>query len=143
VQVNATGGIKKSLFEMGLSSQTAYSKEGTRSRTPAPSPRHSPPPPLPLVLWDLLVFNKVKAALGGRMRILASGAAPLPAALHEFVRGCFGCPLLQGYGMTENAAAAVAQPVGYNVAGNVGGPLPCTEVKLEDVPDMGFHSTDV
>ena len=36
--------------------------------------------------------------------------------------------MLQGYGMTENAAAAMVQPDGYAAAGNIGGPIPCTEV---------------
>lgn len=74
---------------------------------------------------------------------MATGAAPMPKHVHEFLQVrhlfyhlalpscqvCFGCPVLQGYGMTENAAAACACPPGYIGIGSVGGPLPCTEVR--------------
>lgn len=40
--------------------------------------------------------------------------------------------------MTENAAAACVTPAQYHNAGTVGEPLPCTEVKLQDVPDMKY-----
>ena len=51
-------------------------------------------------------------------------------------------PVLQGYGMTENAAAACATPYEYRRAGTVGQPIPCLEVKLTDVPDMNYTSLD-
>ena len=66
---------------------------------------------------------------------MATGAAPLSKEVHEFLQVVFGCPVQQGYGMTENFGAAVAQPLGYTALGNVGGPLPCTEVKLMDTED--------
>ena len=61
--------------------------------------------------------------------------------VHEFLQVVFGCPVQQGYGMTENFGAAVCQPLGYSKTGNVGGPLPCTEVKLMDTED--YTSADV
>lgn len=93
-------------------------------------------------MWDTLVFDKAKQALGGRVRLMATGAAPMPAHLHEFLKVVFGCPVMQGYGMTENAAAAVATPANYVSCGTVGVPLPCTEVRLEDVPEMNYTSKD-
>ncbi|KAJ1481983.1 hypothetical protein T484DRAFT_1805519, partial [Baffinella frigidus] len=39
--------------------------------------------------------SQVKAVLGGRVRLFASGAAPLSAELHGFLRHVFGCPVLQ------------------------------------------------
>jgi len=86
-------------------------------------------------LWDLLLFNKIKDALGGRVRMMATGAAPLGATVHNFLRVCFGVPVSQGYGMTENAAPAAAQMKAYNGLGDVGGPVPCTEIKLMDTED--------
>ena len=54
----------------------------------------------------------------------------------------FCCEVFQGYGMTENAAAAVVTPVGYrDGAGKVGEPIPSCEVKLEDVPEMNYLHT--
>ena len=55
--------------------------------------------------------------VGGRIRLMASGAAPLSPDLHKFLTQVFGCPVLQGYGMTENCAAAVVQPLGYRLGG--------------------------
>lgn len=92
--------------------------------------------------WDNLVFSKTALRLGGRLRLMCTGAAPMPAHLHTFMQVVFMAPLLQGYGMTENAAAAVGTPLGYRHPGRIGAPLPCTEVKLEDIPEMNYLSTD-
>lgn len=85
--------------------------------------------------------GRIKQALGGKVRLMATGAAPLSKEVHEFLQVVFGCPVQQGYGMTENFGAAVAQPLGYTALGNVGGPLPCTEVKLMDTDD--YKASDV
>ena len=61
-------------------------------------------------LWDLLIFSKVRQALGGRIRWLASGAAPLAPQIHHFLQIAFGVPVIQGYGMTENFAGAIVMP---------------------------------
>ena len=53
-----------------------------------------------LKLADKIVFSKVKARLGGRLRIAASGAAPLGKDLAEFF-SAIQLPLLEGYGLTE------------------------------------------
>jgi len=92
-------------------------------------------------VWDWILFNTVRQAVGGKMRIMASGAAPLSADLHKFLRVVFGCEVCQGYGMTENAAAAAAQAINYPGAGNIGGPIPSTEIKLVDTDD--YKSADV
>eukprot|EP00284_Hemiselmis_tepida_P003613 CAMPEP_0174944726 /NCGR_PEP_ID=MMETSP1355-20121228/79819_1 /TAXON_ID=464990 /ORGANISM="Hemiselmis tepida, Strain CCMP443" /LENGTH=105 /DNA_ID=CAMNT_0016192047 /DNA_START=16 /DNA_END=330 /DNA_ORIENTATION=+ len=51
-----------------------------------------------------------------------------------------GVPVIQGYGMTENFAAAVIQPFGFTRVGSIGAPIPCTEVKLQDTDD--YKSSD-
>ena len=61
--------------------------------------------------------QKHTQVVGGRIRLMASGAAPLSPDLHKFLTQVFGCPVLQGYGMTENCAAAVVQPLGYRLGG--------------------------
>src|SRR6185295_992014 len=52
----------------------------------------------PLVLADRLLFRKVRARFGGRVRVAASGAAPLSKALAEFY-DAIGMPLVEGYGL--------------------------------------------
>uniref|UniRef100_A0A8C9FJ82 long-chain-fatty-acid--CoA ligase n=1 Tax=Pavo cristatus TaxID=9049 RepID=A0A8C9FJ82_PAVCR len=56
-------------------------------------------------LCDSLIFRKVRMLLGGKIRILLCGGAPLSAATQRFMNICFCCPVGQGYGLTESAGA--------------------------------------
>eukprot|EP00293_Proteomonas_sulcata_P000390 CAMPEP_0184326796 /NCGR_PEP_ID=MMETSP1049-20130417/142751_1 /TAXON_ID=77928 /ORGANISM="Proteomonas sulcata, Strain CCMP704" /LENGTH=332 /DNA_ID=CAMNT_0026649011 /DNA_START=76 /DNA_END=1074 /DNA_ORIENTATION=+ len=85
-------------------------------------------------MLDFLVFRKISKAFGGRVRILLSGAAPLTRNLHEFLQASLcGCMVLQGYGLTENFGGAIGTTRDMQGVAHVGGPLGCTEVKLEDL----------
>jgi long-subunit acyl-CoA synthetase (AMP-forming) len=75
-------------------------------------------------VWDTLVFKKVRARLGGRVRLITSGAAPLAPEVHDFLRVCFCCPVVQGYGLTETSAASSAQRQDDLSSGNVGAVFP-------------------
>ena len=55
-----------------------------------------------------VIFSQVKNALGGRVRIMVSGGAPLSSDTHEFIKTCLCNLVLQGYGLTETCAAATA-----------------------------------
>lgn len=78
---------------------------------------------------------------GGRVRMMISGAAPLPVHVQEFLLAACGGSVMQGYGMTENCAnATLAHPADYR-AGHVGGPMPTVQVKLVDVPEMNYMSS--
>jgi len=91
--------------------------------------------------WDALVFGNMKAVLGGRVRMVVSGGAPLSAETQEFLRICFSCPVVQGYGLTETCAAGcVTLPEDPNV-GHTGPPVCCAEIKLVDIPEMNYLST--
>ncbi|CAG0906244.1 unnamed protein product, partial [Cyprideis torosa] len=57
-------------------------------------------------LVDKFVFGAIKGMLGGRLRGMASGGAPLSPDTHAFIRTCMACPLIQGYGLTETVACA-------------------------------------
>lgn len=94
-------------------------------------------------LWDRLVFNKAKEFVGGNVRLMATGSAPIATDVLKFLRVCFCCPIVEGYGQTENCAAAFFTSPGDPTVGHVGGPLPCVEYMLEDIPDMNYLSTDV
>lgn len=52
-----------------------------------------------------LLFRKVKKLLGGRVRMMLSGGAPLSSATQRFMNVCFCCPVGQGYGLTETCGA--------------------------------------
>jgi long-chain acyl-CoA synthetase len=84
------------------------------------------------------VFSKIRARLGGRMRIAASGAAPLGKVLAEFY-GSIGMPLVEGYGLTEGGVVAL-NPVDRPVAGSIGLPLPGVEFKLAEDGELMIRS---
>ena len=58
------------------------------------------PPP---AVWEKLVFSKLRDKLGGRVRYMSTGSAPISAEVMEFLRVCFGGVVFEGYGMTESA----------------------------------------
>ncbi|KAI9266741.1 hypothetical protein BDA99DRAFT_506557 [Phascolomyces articulosus] len=92
--------------------------------------------------WDRLIFNKVKQALGGRVRFVVSGSAPLGKDVMQFLRIAFCCDIREGYGATETCAASSVHNVGEYHAGHIGAPFGCNEFKLVDVPEMDYLSTD-
>jgi long-chain acyl-CoA synthetase len=78
---------------------------------------------------DKLVFEKVRATFGGRMRFFVSGSAPLSREISEFFHAC-GLLILEGYGLTETSAGAFCNRPNHFAFGTVGEPLPGTQVKL-------------
>jgi long-chain acyl-CoA synthetase len=93
--------------------------------------------------WDKLVFRKIRAVLGGNIELIVSGSAPVSRDVMEFLKIAFACNVQEGYGMTENCATCNRSysddPTG---SGTVGPPQPCNEIKLVDVPEMGYTSED-
>ena len=83
----------------------------------------------------------MKAAIGGRVRVMVSGSAPLSAKTINFLKICFCCPLQEGYGLTETLAVTAMDATDHR-AGLVGGLSPAVEMKLVDVPDMKYLSSD-
>ncbi|EHB05468.1 Long-chain-fatty-acid--CoA ligase 3 [Heterocephalus glaber] len=64
-------------------------------------------------LCDRFVFRKVRSLLGGNIRLLLCGGAPLSAATQRFMNICFCCPVGQGYGLTESTGAGTITEGGY------------------------------
>jgi len=91
--------------------------------------------PLPLRIkraaYDVLVFRKLRAALGGNVRWVISGGAPLGTRLGHFFRGA-GIPVLEGWGLTETTAAAAVNRPDKAKIGTVGPPLAGTTIGVAD-----------
>jgi len=83
------------------------------------------------VLFDRLVYGKLRAALGGRAQYAASGGAALSERLCHFFRG-IGITVLEGYGLTETTGAATVNRPDRNKIGTVGLPLPGVGIKIAD-----------
>ncbi|XP_022770781.1 long chain acyl-CoA synthetase 1-like isoform X3 [Durio zibethinus] len=91
-------------------------------------------------LADLLAFRKVKAKLGGRIRLLLSGGAPLSSEVEEFLRVTCCAFVVQGYGLTETCGACtIGFPDEMCMVGAVGAPAVYNELRLEEVSDMGYN----
>ncbi|XP_072732939.1 long-chain-fatty-acid--CoA ligase 4 isoform X1 [Ciconia boyciana] len=93
-------------------------------------------------LCNVLLFKKVKALLGGNVRMMLSGGAPLSPQTQRFMNICFCCPVGQGYGLTETCGAGTITEVADYSTGRVGAPLICCEIKLRDWQEGGYTNKD-
>uniref|UniRef100_A0A6J0SGP3 Long-chain-fatty-acid--CoA ligase n=1 Tax=Pogona vitticeps TaxID=103695 RepID=A0A6J0SGP3_9SAUR len=93
-------------------------------------------------IWDKLVFNKVQEIMGGKVRIVITGAAPISPSVLKFLRAAFGCQVFEAYGQTECTAGCTFSLPGDWKTGHVGPPLACNIIKLEDVPEMNYFASN-
>jgi long-chain acyl-CoA synthetase len=82
-------------------------------------------------LFDRLVYGKLRAAMGGKVRYAVSGGAPLGTRLGHFYRG-IGVVILEGYGLTETTAPVAVNTPDKIKIGTVGPPLPGTGIRIAD-----------
>ncbi|KAJ2003915.1 medium-chain fatty acid-CoA ligase faa2 [Coemansia thaxteri] len=92
--------------------------------------------------WDRILFRKIRALLGGNLEFVLSGSAPIDKNVLQFLRICFCCQVTEGWGATETCGLGITNIRTENQAGRVGIPQHGVEVKLMDVPDMNYRSTD-
>uniref|UniRef100_A0A668ADG6 Arachidonate--CoA ligase n=1 Tax=Myripristis murdjan TaxID=586833 RepID=A0A668ADG6_9TELE len=93
-------------------------------------------------IWDKLIFHKVQESLGGRVRVMVTGAAPISPSVLNFLRASLGCQIFEAYGQTECTAGCTFTMPGDATSGHVGVPVPCNVVKLVDVEEMNYFASN-
>ncbi len=121
----ATGGLRSWLFTTAFSTALELDRRRSAGGTPAL------PKVLLCKLFDHLVFSKVRAAFGGRIRFFISGAAPLNRDIGEWFHAA-GLLILEGYGLTETAAGTCINRPDHYKLGTVGLPFDGTALRISD-----------
>ena len=94
-------------------------------------------------IMDRLIFRAVRAILGGRVKCVFTGGAPLSPETHNLLRTCMGVPLLQGYGLTETCACATAMEFSeLSSVGKVGPPNQGVQIKIVNWDEGNYKVTD-
>ncbi|XP_018021963.1 long-chain-fatty-acid--CoA ligase 4 isoform X2 [Hyalella azteca] len=124
-KVAAQGKFIEALFQYGLEYKNKWYRRGWGT---------------PICNW--FVFRKIRALMGGRVRLIAAGGAPLPPDTHDFIRSALGCPVLQGYGLTESCGCATLMDVEDLSTGRVGAPLSVCDIKIVNWEEGNYRSSD-
>lgn len=118
----------RKLFYLGLGVGSEAARARAQGRKPPAWVQAS------LKFFDRAVFTKIRGRLGGRIRVAASGAAPLGRDLAEFF-SAIGLPLIEGYGLTEGGVV-ILNPLGNPRPGSIGKPLKGVEARLSEEGEL-------
>ena len=118
-------GMKPKIFRWASGVAMAKGRAALRGESPGVLTALQAP------LADRLVFAKIRENIGGRIRYLVSGSAPLPSVVAEFFQGV-GLPIVEGYGLTETSPILTVNPPASPRGGSVGKPVPGVEIRIAD-----------
>jgi len=93
-------------------------------------------------IMDRLLFRTIRLLVGGRVRAILSGGAPLAPHTHDYLRAVLGIRLLQGYGLTETTACGAIMQVDEQSTGRVGPPVQGVHIRLVDWEEGSYRVTD-
>jgi long-chain acyl-CoA synthetase len=133
---DAQTGAHRRIAEWALAVGSDVSKRREAKRPISPALR------IKFALADRLVFSKVKARLGGRIRVANSGGAPLPRDVAEFFHA-IDILILEGYGLSEVTTAATVNQITDYKFGTVGKALPGVELHIADDGEILIRSNTV
>ena len=126
--VNKKGSLYKKLFNKALDIKLYnYKKYGKLNHA----------------LFDSIFFNKIKNLFGGRVNYLLSGSAAMKIDMIQKLKVMVCCPFVQGYGQTEGAGTSFLNSIYDTCVGTIGGIENTSEIKLVDLPEFNYLSTDV
>ncbi|XP_025888334.1 long chain acyl-CoA synthetase 4-like isoform X2 [Solanum lycopersicum] len=127
-KISSGGRLRSTLFNIAYARKLQYLKDGCKYHEASP-------------ISDKVVFSKVRDGLGGKVRLILSGAAPLSSHVEAFLRVVACAHVLQGYGLTETCAGTfVSLPNQFDMLGTVGPPVPNVDVCLVSVPEMEYDA---
>ena len=92
------------------------------------------------IFLDNTIFKRVRASFGGRLRFMLVGSAPVEPEILNFLRCSLSCEIVEGYGQTEDIAGVLLTRTFDPVTQHLGGPGFSCEIKLRDVPELGYTS---
>ena len=115
--------VKRALFNWAIATGGRVRRAERENRTPGVLDRAQ------YALAERLVFTKIHALFGGRLRRALTGAAPIGREVLDFFDAC-GITILEGYGLTETCAAATLNTPDAHRLGSVGMPLSDVEVRI-------------
>ena len=124
-KVESGGPFKTKLFKFCVEYKMKWTKRGMST---------------PLI--NKLIFSKVTGTVGGNLKFLLTGGAPLAPKSQEFVRTVLGVKLVQGYGLTETIACASISDPNDLRTGLVGPPLVGVDLKIVSWPEGGYTVHD-
>ncbi|MAT17435.1 MAG: long-chain fatty acid--CoA ligase [Leifsonia sp.] len=131
----AEAGGKGKIFRAAAETAIAHSKALDAGHVPLGMK-------IKFAIFDKLVYSKLKAAMGGRVRYAVSGSAPLGPRLGHFFRS-LDLRILEGYGLTETTAPATVNLVDKFKIGTVGPALPGVGIKIADDGEVLVKGVDV
>jgi long-chain acyl-CoA synthetase len=117
--------LRQAIFRWALAAGREAFRLQTERRTPGPLLA------LRLGLAERLVFSRIKARTGGRLRLFISGGAPLAREIAEFF-GAVGLRIAEGYGLTETSPVITANRPHWIKPGTVGPPIEGVEVRIAE-----------
>jgi len=125
-QVSQGNFLKKKIAHDAFKASTKYIRDNVRSG-----------------FYDSIVWKGVANKMGlNRCKVTITGAAPMPGYLMEFMKLVTGCPMMQGYGLTETTASGGVSLPEDTTVGHIGIPTMACEIRLKDVPEMNYLHTD-
>ncbi|XP_071454206.1 long-chain-fatty-acid--CoA ligase 4 isoform X1 [Hetaerina americana] len=119
------GALKRALFDFAYAYKHKWSKRGFD--TP---------------LLNRVIFGATRQLMGGRLRLVLSGGAPLSPDTHELIKVCLCVQVIQGYGLTETCSCATVMDRNDMSTGRVGGPTTVCDIRLVDWEEGNYRVTD-
>uniref|UniRef100_A0AC35UAT6 AMP-binding domain-containing protein n=1 Tax=Rhabditophanes sp. KR3021 TaxID=114890 RepID=A0AC35UAT6_9BILA len=124
-KVSKSSAISKEIFDICFKRRKARYEKGYSS-----------------LLIDRLIFGKIKQSLGGKTKLVICGGAFLNVEPQRFINICFGCPVIQGFGLTETCGGATLTNLHDLTTGIVGPPLTTCEIRLREWAEANYSPTN-